>query len=389
MFDVVVVGGGPAGCAAARACAGEGLSTLLVEEHAGIGIPVQCAGLLSLEAFRECGVSERSILHRVYGARIVGNGGIEASFADDRPRAYVVDRMVLDREMAEEAAGAGAQVMVKTTAAGISGQTLTVRGPGGSRQIPFRMLIAADGPRSSIARMMGLARSPVHLAGIQAELPCRVADERLVELHPHASEDFFGWMIPSGKGRARVGLCGLSGVRSRFETFVSRFGATSLHLVTGTIPLGVMPRTFAGRTLFAGDAAGFAKPTSGGGIYTGVRSAKHAAGVAVQCCSEGRFAPSDLSRYEERWKADFGRDLALGYRLFSLRRRLVPETIDAAIREIGSDAWVACILAAGDMDRPGKLLREAMRRPACAGLLRAVLGSELRRIAYEKLTPLF
>ena len=387
MFDVVVVGGGPAGCAAARACAGEGLSTLLVEEHASIGIPVQCAGLLSLEAFRECGVSERSILHRVYGARIVGSGGIEASFADDRPRACVVDRMVLDREMAEEAAGAGAQVMVKTTATGISDQSLAVRGPGGSRQIPFRVLIAADGPRSGIARMMGLARSPVHLAGIQAELPYDT-DERVVELYPHASEDFFGWVIPSGKGRARVGLCGLADVRARFEAFVSRFGATSLHLVTGTIPLGVMPRTWAGRTLFVGDAAGFAKPTSGGGIYTGVRSAKHAAGVAARCCSEDRFAPSDLACYEERWRADFGRELALGYRLFSLRRRLAPRTIDAAIREMRSDAWVACILAAGDMDRPGRLLREAMRRPACAGLLRAVMGSELRRIVYEKLTPL-
>ena len=388
MFDVVVVGGGPAGSTAARACAEKGLLTLLVEEHASVGIPVQCAGLLSLDAFRECGVSDRSILQRVYGARIVGNDGIEASFAADNPRAYVVDRMVLDREMAEEAAAAGSLVMVKTTATALSGQKLTVQGPGGTRQIPFRMLIAADGPRSSIARMRGVSRSPVYLAGIQAELPYRT-DERRVELYPHASEDFFGWVIPSGEGRARVGLCGLSDVRSRFEKFISPFGKTSLHLVTGTIPLGVMPRTFADRTLFVGDAAGFAKPTSGGGIYTGVRSAKHAAEIAAACCSEDRFTPSDLALYEERWKADFGRELALGFRLFSLRRRLSPETIDAAIREIASDAWIACILAAGDMDRPGKLLREAMRRPACAGLLRAVMGSELRRIVYEKLTPLF
>jgi len=50
-FDAVVVGGGPAGSTCARLCAEQGLSVCLVEEHASAGIPVQCAGLLSLAAF--------------------------------------------------------------------------------------------------------------------------------------------------------------------------------------------------------------------------------------------------------------------------------------------------------------------------------------------------
>ncbi len=48
-YDVVVVGAGPAGRTCARRCAELGLSTCLIEEHAAIGYPVQCAGLLSIQ----------------------------------------------------------------------------------------------------------------------------------------------------------------------------------------------------------------------------------------------------------------------------------------------------------------------------------------------------
>ncbi|HJK47411.1 MAG TPA: FAD-dependent monooxygenase, partial [Methanocorpusculum sp.] len=55
MYDVIIAGAGPTGSAAARFCAKAGLSTLVLEEHAAIGYPVQCAGLLSNSAFAECG----------------------------------------------------------------------------------------------------------------------------------------------------------------------------------------------------------------------------------------------------------------------------------------------------------------------------------------------
>ena len=63
-YDVIVIGAGPAGCAAATECARQGLSTLCIEEHGTIGYPVQCAGLLSDKAFAECRVSERPVLNR-------------------------------------------------------------------------------------------------------------------------------------------------------------------------------------------------------------------------------------------------------------------------------------------------------------------------------------
>ena len=123
-----MVGAGPAGSAAARACAEEGLSTLCIEEHGTIGYPVQCAGLLSASAFAECDVSKRSVLNEVTGARMFSGLGGELLFDAGVTKAYVVDRCLLDREMAENAANAGAEFCLKTSACGIRGTTLLARG---------------------------------------------------------------------------------------------------------------------------------------------------------------------------------------------------------------------------------------------------------------------
>ncbi|HQD24114.1 MAG TPA: FAD-dependent oxidoreductase, partial [Methanoculleus sp.] len=133
-WDVIVVGAGPAGSAAARACAEEGLSTLCIEEHGTIGHPVQCAGLLSTSAFAECGVSRRSILNEVSGARMFSGLGGEISFDAGVTKAFVVDRGLLDREMAEKAADAGAEFRLKTSAAGIRGTALLTRGVRGREE---------------------------------------------------------------------------------------------------------------------------------------------------------------------------------------------------------------------------------------------------------------
>jgi geranylgeranyl reductase family protein len=266
-YDVIVAGAGPAGSAAAHECAQRGLKTLCIEEHGTIGYPVQCAGLLSTAAFAECRVSERSILNRVAGARLISARGSSLSFRAGTTRAVVVDRGVLDREMAEQAAGAGAEYLLKTTVCGIRGDRVITRGAYGKAGIPFRILIAADGPRSTIARLLGMERARVFLAGIQADI-VRESDPDIVEIYPDASPEFFGWTIPVSPSRARIGLCARTGVPELFDSFRKGFPSSSLHQVTGTIPLGVMPRTYGHRTLFAGDAAGFAKPTSGGGdIY--------------------------------------------------------------------------------------------------------------------------
>jgi digeranylgeranylglycerophospholipid reductase len=380
-YDVIVIGAGPAGCAAASECAELGLSTLCIEEHGTIGYPIQCAGLLSNTAFSECRVSERPILNRVSGARVVSGAGSEVLIDARMQKAVVADRGSLDREMAEGAANAGAEFSLKTSAYDVRGTTLLVRGAKGHSEIPFRILIAADGPRSTITRIYNMPRAKTYLAGIQVDMFYE-CDPRFVEIYPDASPDFFGWMIPTGKGRVRIGLCGRSQVPERFAAFVKKYGTCATHHVTGTIPLGLMPRTYGHRTLFVGDAAGFAKPTSGGGVYTGIRSARHAAAIAGTCCETDTFTDTALAEYEQRWRADIGRELELGFRIFQIRQNISAGDMDAMIRALNDPDIKRTIVEYGDMDRPGVLVRKLLRKPAlfrCAApLLRSGLLSLFR-----------
>lgn len=367
MYDVVVAGAGPSGSAAARACAEAGLRTLCIEEHGTIGRPVQCAGLLSMAAFSECRVSTRSILSTVSGARFIPSDGEPLVIDAGRPKACVVDRGALDREMAEAAAEAGAEFRLKTSVVSLRGNRAVTKGVRGREEIGFSLLIAADGVRSSIARMLGLGRAERYLGGLQAEVPSR-GDPRLVEIHPHASPEFFGWVIPAGNGRARVGLCGEGDLRPRLSHLLRPFGDGVLDMVSGAIPLGVLPRTYGPRTLIVGDAAGMVKPTSGGGIYTGVRSARHAAAVAIECCRKGSFRDRDLAPYERLWREDFGRELAAGMALYRARRQLSPAEIDAILSALRDPDIVDEIIRYGDMDRPSALLRRLAMKP---GVIRA------------------
>jgi digeranylgeranylglycerophospholipid reductase len=360
---MVVVGAGPAGSAAARLASEQGLSVLCLEEHGTIGHPVQCAGLLSLDAFSECRVSARSILNRVSGAEVTTSLGSRLLIDAGTTKAYVVDRGVLDRQMAAAAAEAGADFALKTAVYKLRENTVVTRGASGHQEFGYKILIAADGPRSTIARLNGMERAPYFLAGIQADV-MHESDPRYVGIYPDASPEFFAWRIPINRERVRIGLAGLRSGKDRFSCFQSMFPGASVELVTGTIPLGVMPKTYGHRTLYVGDAAGFAKPTSGGGIYTGIRTARHAAQVAVDCVRRGIYDDHALSPYEQRWKQDIGRDLALGLTIFRLRQRFGPPEMDTMVKTLSDPGLVATMCEYGDMDRPGRVIKELLKKPA-------------------------
>lgn len=377
-FDVVVVGGGPSGSTCARLCAEQGLSVCLLEEHASAGVPVQCAGLLSLAAFEECSVSHSCIISTVRGARVVSSLGPVLSFDAGVPKAHVVDRAILDREMLARAAKAGAEIRMKTAFFRRQGDKILTRGVRGKEEITFQILVGADGAASRVARETGMPRPAHVLAGLQADIVWRM-DGELVEIHPDASPDFFGWAIPIGPGRARVGLAGLAEVRTNFSRFLGRFfrdgHQASVHFVSGAIPIGPRARTYGSRVLLVGDAAGMAKPTSGGGVYTGVRAARHAARVIGQAVGNGVFGDEVLSLYEKAWRADFGRELSLGLQLFEVRRKMAPGDIARIIRALDDPGIIRDIVSLGDMDRPGKIVRRLATRPELFPLIGTLVGS--------------
>jgi flavin-dependent dehydrogenase len=90
--DVVIVGGGPAGLYAGRQLARAGHDVTLLEEHAHIGQPVHCTGVLAREAFEEFGLGSDCVLNNLNTVRFYSPSGDSIEFSTETVEAVVIDR---------------------------------------------------------------------------------------------------------------------------------------------------------------------------------------------------------------------------------------------------------------------------------------------------------
>ena len=96
-YDAVVIGAGPAGCAAAGLIAAKGFKVLVAEEHPRIGAPVQCAGLVSPRTLKAAGTGDGVVINEIKGAYIHSPGGETLAVRSKSAHALVIDRAGFDR----------------------------------------------------------------------------------------------------------------------------------------------------------------------------------------------------------------------------------------------------------------------------------------------------
>ena len=302
MRDVLVVGGGPVGGQTARHLAAEGHDVLLVEEHARVGEPVQCAGLFTPRIFDLVDFPlARVHMNDVRGANVHSPKGHTISLDGGQTMAVAIDRGQFDRECVESARAAGAEVRTRVKAVAArrdeDGIEVTLRGADGEvRTERTRLLIGADGVQSQVAKWFELPRA-------REIVPCygaQVEGTRLTPTHvemwvgKERAPGFFSWMIPTdpegrtGKVEVGVDLKAPHGAKHYYDRMwkddaSAKFlapDARSCFDVCGCIPLGPIKKTSAERVALVGDAGAQTKPTSGGGVYTGLVCAGHLADVA-------------------------------------------------------------------------------------------------------------
>lgn len=363
-YDVVVVGAGPAGSLASEYAARNGARTLLIEEHSSIGSPVQCTGLISTKALKECQVGEGNfVLAKMKGAFVYSPDGNKVRVQGKEVKAYVIDRKIFDRVLVERSLDRGVDILLKTRFTGISNGKISVISGGEKKEIEAGVIIGADGIQSSVGRAAGIPRCKKFISGIQFETPYVPEDPEFVDIFTgnDIAPGFFAWAVPFG-GLARIGLARNPDGRPasyylerllEHPVISSRYRGSRTEYVTGGIPLGPPETTVKGNVMLVGDAAGQVKPTSGGGIYMGAICAKIAGEVAAS--KEG-----NLEEYEKRWRDAVGKELSIGMKIHNALGKLTDEDKNEFFSFLNQPEINEAITEYGDMDHPSILLRKLL-----------------------------
>ncbi|MFB6146476.1 MAG: geranylgeranyl reductase family protein [Halobacteriaceae archaeon] len=314
MRDFAVVGCGPAGARFARRASEQGHDVVVFEQGA-VGEPLACSGHVSLDVWDYVPASARDRLHQndVYGARFhVGGPDSDAyRFYKETVVSNAIDRVDLDRTLADCARDAGATVREGHTVTGVTERAdhvdLTVSGPDGSETHRARLVAGCDGPRSRVRRELGLPDPDELLHGVLGFDGAADHDD-FVDVHLTVP-GFFAWRIPRGEAGVEYGLATdpRADVSRRFEALLEEYGVSVHRRCSGAIPIGPPETVTSDRAFLIGDAAGQTKPFTGGGIRYGMTAADAAARTIDPA------DPATVADYEGAWRDALGRDIALGH----------------------------------------------------------------------------
>ncbi|KUL00073.1 MAG: Digeranylgeranylglycerophospholipid reductase [Methanoculleus marisnigri] len=326
-YDVLVIGGGPAGALAAKTAAQAGNSVCLVEKRPAIGTPVRCAEGIGKELLKEyIKPDPRWISADIESARIIAPNGTAISL--DQARAgnevgYVLDRKIFDRELVWQAAEAGADVIVKTRATAPIIENGAVRGAkvlsaGVPADIRAEVVITADGTEAQFARWAGLDTT----VPLREMMSCAQYLMTDIDINAGSTDFYLGnsiapegylWVFPKGDRTANVGV-GITGRKSRdgsrAKDYLDRFVAKNfpngkaIEAIAGGVPVcRPLPCTVSDGLLVAGDAARVVDPITGGGIGNAMYTGRLAGEVASKCIEAGNCSKEALMPYDTEWRA--------------------------------------------------------------------------------------
>jgi digeranylgeranylglycerophospholipid reductase len=333
-YDVLIVGGGPAGLAAAEAVAKQGVSALVLERQKEIGYPVHTSGGSWVSDMKALAIPEH--LYHPINKVFFLSPKREVVFKYDPAVACVIDVRGVYQHLAGRAVAAGAALRVNHTVE----QTLmdgervvgvTAKNHAGER-ISMRAAVTIDA--SGFSRHIGVRTDmgkAFYRYGFGAEYDMYAPNYPQDELYLIMGSAFaprgYAWIFPRGNGRVRLGVgvihpdsdddarTYLDSITHTIPQLVDKFkGASPIEYHTGLFPSeGPVEYFSRDGLLLAGDAGGHGSTLVGEGIRFAIYSGLMAGTVAGEAVKAGDTSTEYLRRFDRQWYTRFGRDMEIAY----------------------------------------------------------------------------
>lgn len=294
MFDVAIVGGGPAGSSCAAFCAAAGLETAIFEREKFPREKVcgDCINPACWPVLRRLEIAERvrALPHgKLDRVDFIGIGGRQVSVAlpAGENAEIAIKRSLFDQVLLERAGELGVTIFESATATALTSpdpRTDYWKISVGDQTVKARALVAADGRNSTVARLSGLLPRPAReRVALQTHLPLpeNFGDRVVLEFRPEG----YSGQAPVGEGMLNVCLVSVpKRIASLRRWSEERFGISPDHSWRTITPLAREPISPAQPSLFfVGDAARVVEPFTGEGIYYALASGELAAkAIALQ-----------------------------------------------------------------------------------------------------------
>jgi digeranylgeranylglycerophospholipid reductase len=387
-YDVVIAGGSVSGLLAAREIAAGGLSVAVLEEDAEIGTPEHCGGLVSISGIHNLGIVpdiDTIENNRIAYAKIFSPSSC-FEIGAERQKVIVIDRRTFDKQIAFQAQKKGAEIRVKCSmrSFGKEGSEYVVKTSEGDFSCNF--FVDARGIASIISRnRYGVLHSA------QYEVYASWIEPHTIEVVFNSQHypGFFAWIIPTGRGRGKVGVAGRRiNAASALQSYLDSKGKYSVvRKVYAPIWINGPLRSFVfDKTITVGDAAGQSKPTTAGGIYTcgmgGVLAGRALVKAAAKKNDDRLNQRMLLKQYETDWlsmfKPEFDKMLLARRLLERMDNKAIDDLITSIPKEIVQEASID-----GDFDFHSTALAKILGAKGAAKMAKALLGNEIRRLIPE------